>query len=161
MGVATHAVWYLQSETKQIPCKGHKHFSNWLQQFLSTCCCCCELLLLLLLLRSIFICHVALTGTPSACPLLLAACLPACLLLLRLILRALALIILIIIPIYARKYLRFTAYFSLDSSRFCFVLPFLPTSLSRSPSLPLFLPLSCSFFSLYLTRNATSRNENV
>lgn len=87
--------------------------------------------------------------------------LPACLLHLRLILRALALIILIIIPIYARKYLRFTAYFSLDSSRFCFVLPFLPTSLSRSPSLPLVLPLSCSFSSFYLTRNATSRNENV
>lgn len=124
-----------------------------------------------LLLRSIFICHVALTAACCLLPLPLPApyscqpgCLPACLLLLRLILRALALIILIIIPIYARKYLRFTAYFSLDSSRFCFVLPFLPTSLIRSPSLSRSLsPLSCSFSLLcfYLTRNATSRNENV
>lgn len=161
MGVATHAVWYLQSETKQIPCKGHKHFSNWLQHFLSTrsCCCpsCCCCYCVLFSYATWLLLPLPLPAPYSWQP----ARPPACLLLLRLILRALALIILIIIPIYARKYLRFTAYFSLDSSRFCFVLPFLPTSLSRSPSLPLFLPLSCSFSSLYLTRNATSRNENV
>lgn len=78
-GVATHAVWYLQSGAKQIPWKGHKHFSNWLQHFLSTCCCFLVVTAFYFHMPRGPYCCLLPAATPPACPLLLSARLPACL----------------------------------------------------------------------------------
>lgn len=78
-GVATHAVWYLQSGAKQIPWKGHKHFSNWLQHFLSTCCCFLVVTAFYFHMPRGPYCCLLPAATPPACPPLLSARLPACL----------------------------------------------------------------------------------
>lgn len=140
------------AKLSKYPAKGHKHFSNWLQRNFPPAVFSSSLPLFLarfVVVSVVFAFYFHMPRGPHCCLPPSSSLLPPILLILRLTLS----------PgshhphhhphLCAQIFALYCV-FPLDSSRFCFVLPFLPTSLGLSLALPLFLSLHC----VYLAQRA-------